>query len=202
VSLLDLIVLLIFGLSVGAGFMAGFARVGIGFIAAVLGVLFGFWFYGVPAGWVHAYIHSVRISNLLGFVLVFWAFLLAGALIGKIVSKLFKWTGLSWLDRLMGGVFGLVRGVLIAVALIAMLMAFTPRPMPNWMVDSKLLPYAMDASNVLAALAPNAVKDAFHDSMRELRRISDEQLRKSREEIESLKPAAKKPESKKKEKAH
>jgi len=202
VSLLDLIVLLILGLSVGAGFMAGFARVGIGFIAAVFGVLFGFWFYGVPAGWLHAYIHSVRISNLLGFVLVFWAFLLAGALFGKIVSKLFKWTGLSWLDRLMGGVFGLVRGALIAVALIAMLMAFTPKPMPNWMVDSKLLPYAMDASNVLAALAPTAIKDAFRDSMREPRRIWDEQLRKSREELESLKPGSKKPESKKKEKAH
>ena len=201
VSLLDLIVLLILGLSAGAGFMAGFARVGIGFIAAVFGVLFGFWFYGIPAGWVHAYIHSVLASNLIGFALVFWAFLLAGALFGRVVSKLFKWTGLSWLDRLMGGVFGMVRGALVAVALIAMLMAFTPKPMPNWMVDSKVLPYAMDTSNLLAGLAPNAIKEAFRDSMREMHRIWDEQLRKSREELESLKPGAKKAEPGKKEKS-
>jgi membrane protein required for colicin V production len=201
VSLLDLIVLAILGLSVATGFMAGFARVGIGFIAAVLGVVFGFWFYGIPAGWVHQYIHSVLVSNLIGFVLVFWAFLLTGALLGKLMAKLFKWTGLSWLDRLMGGVFGLVRGTLIVVAVIAMLMAFTPKPMPNWMVDSKLLPYAVDTSNMLAALAPNAIKDAFRESMRELRKIWDEQLRKSREELESLKPGSKKPESKKKEKS-
>jgi membrane protein required for colicin V production len=197
VSLLDLIVLAILGLSIATGFMAGFARVGIGFIAAVLGVGFGFWFYGIPAGWVHQYIHSVLVSNLIGFLLVFWAFLLAGALLGKLVSKLFKWTGLSWLDRLMGGVFGLVRGTLMVVALIAVLMAFTPKPMPNWMVDSKLLPYAVDTSNVLAALAPNAIKDAFRDSMRDLRKIWDDQLRKSREELESLKPGSQKPEAQK-----
>ncbi len=199
-SLLDLIILLILGLSIGAGVKAGFARVGIGFIAAVFGVLFGFWFYGTPAGWVRPYIHSVLVSNLIGFTLVFWAFLLAGALFGKAVSKLFKWTGLSWLDRAMGGVFGLVRGALITVALIAVLMAFTPKPLPNWMVDSKLLPYAIDSSNLLAALAPNVVKDAFRASVRELRQVWDQQLRKGREELESLKPG-KKPERGKKEKA-
>ena len=54
-SLLDLLVVIVVGASVAAGFVAGFARVGIGFIAAILGVVFGFWFYGIPAGWVHRY---------------------------------------------------------------------------------------------------------------------------------------------------
>jgi membrane protein required for colicin V production len=191
-SLLDIIILAVIGVSIGTGFRAGFARVGIGFLAAVLGVLFGFWFYGTPAAWVHKYIHSAAASNLIGFVLVFWAFLLAGALLGKIFSKLFKWTGLSWLDRLMGAVFGLVRGALITVASIAVLMAFIPKPPPNWMVDSKVLPYAVDASGVLAGLAPNAIKDAFRDSMREIRKIWDQQLQKSREAMEALKAGSKK----------
>src|SRR6185295_15757515 len=99
----------------------------------------------------------------------------------KIFSKLFKWTGLSWLDRFMGAVFGLVRGALISVALIAVLMAFTPKPPPNWMVESKLLPYAIDASGVLAGLAPNAIKDAFRESMREVRKVWYQELQKSRE---------------------
>jgi membrane protein required for colicin V production len=165
---------------------AGFARVGIGFLAAILGVVFGFWFYGVPAEWVHRYIHSAAVSNLIGFLLVFWAILAIGALIAKVTSKLFKWTGLSWLDRLLGGAFGLVRGALIAVVMIAVLLAFTPKPMPNWMVKSQVLPYAMDASNAIASLAPNAIKNAFRESMLELRRLWEQQVIESREQLREL----------------
>jgi membrane protein required for colicin V production len=192
VSLLDLIALAILGFSVGAGFMAGFARAGIGFLAGLLGIVFGFWFYGTPAAWVHQYIHSVWASNIIGFLLVYWAFLLGGALIGRVFSKLFKWTGLSWLDRLMGAGFGLVRGSLITVAFVAVLMAFAPKPLPNWMVDSKLLPYAMDASNVIAGIAPSAIKDAFRTSMRDIRSIWEQQLQEAQQKVEFIKPAAKK----------
>jgi len=126
----------------------------------------------------------------------------AGALIGKILSKLFKWTGLSWLDRLMGAMFGLVRGALVAVAFIAVLLAFIPKPTPNWMVNSTVLPYAIDASNTLAALAPNTIKDAFRESVREIRKIWDEQLREARLKLEKKKPeheSESKPEPKKEE---
>lgn len=185
-SLLDLLVVIVVGSSVAAGLVAGFARVGIGFLAAIFGVMFGFWFYGVPAGWVHRYVHSVAASNLIGFLLVFWAILAIGALFAKVTSKLFKWTGLSWLDRLLGGVFGLVRGGLIAVVMIAVMLAFAPKPMPNWMVKSEVLPYAMEASNAIASLAPNAIKDAFRESMLELRRLWREQLIESREKLRAL----------------
>jgi membrane protein required for colicin V production len=200
VSLLDLIVLLFIAASVMGGFVAGFARSGIGFLATVFGVLCGFWFYGIPAAAVHKYIHSVTVSNLIGFFVVFFGLIFVGALIGKFLSKLFKWTGLSWLDRLMGAAFGLVRGALVAVAFIAVLLAFTPKPTPNWMVNSAVLPYAIDASNTLAALAPNTIKDAFRDSVREIRKIWDEQLREARLKLESKKPGPKpEPEPKKEE---
>jgi membrane protein required for colicin V production len=198
VSLLDLIVLLIVGASVVGGFIAGFARSGIGFIATIFGVLCGFWFYGIPAAAVHRYIHSWTASNLIGFVVVFFGLIFVGALIGKLLSKFFKWTGLSWLDRLMGAMFGLVRGALVAVAFIAVLLAFTPKPTPNWMVNSTVLPYAIDASNTLAALAPTAIKEAFRESMRDIRKIWDEQLREARLKLESKKPKpAPEPEPKK-----
>ncbi len=195
-SLLDLLVVIVVGLSVAAGFVAGFARVGIGFLAAILGVVFGFWFYGIPAGWVHRYLHSVAASNLIGFLLVFWVILAIGALFAKMTSKLFKWTGLSWLDRLLGGAFGLVRGALIAVVMIAVLLAFTPKPMPNWMVKSQVLPYAMEASNTIASLAPSAIKNAFRESMLELRRLWSQQLIESREKLRALERGVAQPEPK------
>ena len=198
-SLLDLILLVVAGVSVFAGFRAGIARVAIGFLAAVLGVIFGFWFYGTPAAWVRTYIHSVTASNLIGFILVFWGFLLAGALAGHAFAKLFKWTGLAWIDKAAGAIFGLVRGVLMDVALVAVLMAFTAKPLPNWMVDSKLLPYATGASGALAALAPNPIKSAFVETLRDIRSVWDEQLRASRQKIEAVKNGGRKsPEGEKK----
>src|SRR5271165_4550391 len=178
-SLLDLLLGVIVGTSVVAGFVAGFARVGVGFCASIAGLIFGFWFYGIPADWIHKYISSRTASNFLGFFVVFFAFVIAGALIGKLFSKLFKWTGLSWLDRLLGAGFGFVRGGFIGVVFVAVLLAFTPKPLPNWMVDSKLLPYAVDASNLFADMAPNALKEAFHDGLAEIRKDWDEQLKKS-----------------------
>ena len=189
-SFLDLVLIAIVGGSIVSGFLAGFARAGVGFLAAITGVLFGFWFYGIPAEWVHKFISSVAVSNLVGFLVVFVACVTLGGLVGLLLSKLFKWTGLSWLDRLMGAGFGFVRGGLIAVAFVSVLLAFTPRPVPAWMTGSFLLPYAIDTSNVLASLAPRALKDPVRDSVREIRQAWDDQVRKShiREEKRDKEP--------------
>ena len=187
-SLLDLLLGLIIISSVMAGFVAGFARVGIGFIAAIAGVVFGFWLYNTPAGWFHKYIGSQAISNVLGFLVVFWALLIAGAIVGKIFSTFFKWTGLSWLDRLLGAAFGFVRGAAIGVGFVAVLLAFTPKPLPNWMVNSKLLPYAVEGSDLFASLAPAAVKNGFRESLEEIRKDWEDQVKKSQQKKEPSEP--------------
>jgi membrane protein required for colicin V production len=184
VSLLDLLLVLILGSSVVLGFMAGFARVGLGFMATVAGLLFGFWFYSVPAAWIHVYVHSPTLSNLLGFLVVFSAFLLLGSIAGVLLSRLFRWTGLTWLDRLLGAGFGLVRGGLITVAFVSVLLAFSARPLPAWMVNSRLLPYVVDASDLAASLAPNGLKQAFRDSLAEIRKLWDEQVQRSHKKRE------------------
>jgi len=179
VNLLDIVLVVIIAASVVTGFLAGFARVGIGFLATFAGLLLGFWFYGIPAAWIHDHgVHSVAASNLLGFFVVFLACTTLGHMIGKLLSKLFKWTGLSWLDRLLGAAFGFVRGSLIGIVLVAVLLAFTPKPLPNWMIHSRVLPYAIDASNLCADLAPNAIKDAFRESMRDIRKAWQDQFKK------------------------
>ena len=51
-----------------------------------------------------------------GFVLVFVATLLAGALLGFVVSKLLSAVGLGLLNRLLGAGFGLLRGAVLILA--------------------------------------------------------------------------------------
>jgi membrane protein required for colicin V production len=187
-NLLDILLAILIGISVAIGFRTGFARVAVGFVALISALLFGFWYYNVPAMWIRQHwTMSENLSNMLGFFVVFLAFMSAGAMIGKLLAKLFKWTGLGWLDRLLGGAFGLVRGGLMAIVVVAVLMAFTPKPLPAWMVGSQVLPYVLDASNLCSKLAPTAVKEAFRDSMFEIRKLWEEELQKKRKKQEQLK---------------
>jgi membrane protein required for colicin V production len=171
VNSLDIVLLLIVVASVVTGFMAGFAKVGIGFAATIVGLLCGFWFYGIPAAWLHHYLRSPAVANILGFFCVFAACLLVGGVIGALLSKLFKWAGLSWLDRLMGGGFGLLRGAVLVVGVVTVITAFTPNPPPRVIVDSRVMPYASEAGTVFAALAPHELKYSFHQSLDLLRQI-------------------------------
>ena len=178
---IDLLLLLVIAFSVLSGLVAGFARAGVGFIATILGIFFGFWCYGIVAAYFLDYVSSRAIANLIGFFLVFIGISLLGAIVGRVLGKFFKWAGLSWFDRLLGGAFGVVRGVFIVVALVTVLMAFAPSPPPRSVLDSKLMPYIAGASDFLAAMTPHEIKDGFRDAREKAEKIWSDHARRQDE---------------------
>jgi membrane protein required for colicin V production len=67
-----------------------------------------------------------------GFVLVFVATLFAGALIGFVVSKLLSAVGLGAINRLLGALFGALRGVVLILAA-TVVVGMTPfKTSPTW----------------------------------------------------------------------
>ena len=174
---IDLVLLAVVGFSVLSGFSAGFARTGVGFAATVLGILIGFWTYGIAADYVLDYVSSRAIANLIGFFLIFTGIVLLGALVGRLLAMLFKWIGLSWVDRMLGGAFGVVRGMVLAVAVTTVLLAFAPNPPPRSIVESRTIPYVIDASNILAAATPHEIKDAFRDTKEKVKKIWSDHLK-------------------------
>jgi hypothetical protein len=58
------------------------------------------------------------------------------------------------------------------VAVLAnVLVAFAPTPVPDYLRNSRVLPYANGVASVLAELAPRQLKDAFSDRMDALKQI-------------------------------
>jgi len=169
VNWIDLVLILVVALSVLSGFSTGFARAGIGFIAAVLGIFIGFWCYGIVGGELLDYVSSKTMANLIGFFVVYFAVVILGAIVGRILGKLFKWVGLSWFDRLLGGAFGVVRGFIVAATIATVLLAFAPTPPPPSVLDSRTLPYVMSVANILAAMTPHELKDKFRDTRDKVR---------------------------------
>ena len=150
--------------------LKGFARVGIGLITTVLGLICGVWFYGVAGGWLRPYLKSVSLANLIGFFLIFIGICAAGALVGRALTAIFKWVGLSWLNRFMGGVFGLVRGALVAAIVLMLFVAFAPDGPPRAAYNSKLAPYLIGGAEVMVNLAPKELRDGFWDGYEKIRR--------------------------------
>lgn len=169
-----MVLALVIASSVLAGLSAGFARVAVGFAAMIIGMFCGFWFYGIVAAYVLDYVSLRAIADLIGFFVILAVVLVLGAVVGRILAKFFKWVGLSWLDRLLGGVFGIVRGFIIAAAMVTVLLAFAPSPPPASVVDSKLLPYVINVSDVLAALTPREIKDSFYTTKDKVKEIWSE----------------------------
>ncbi len=161
---LDILLVVIIGSSVLSGVTKGLARVGIGVAAVVLGTFLGIWFYGIAGSYFLEFVSSRAVANFLGFLLILLSCLILGGLLGALLARIFKWAGLSWLDRVLGGAFGLLRGVVISVAVILIVMAFSVNPPPSSVVNSRISPYVVDAASVLAAIAPKELKDGFWNS--------------------------------------
>jgi membrane protein required for colicin V production len=183
---LDITLIVIVGISVADGVVRGFARSGIGLVAAIAGIVLGIWFYGIVAYFFLPYVSSEGIANIIGFLLVFFGCLVAGALLGKLLAALFKWVGLSWLDRMLGALFGLLRGGAMAIAIILAILAFAPNRPPGSIVGSHYSAYLMDAARFCASLAPRELRDDFYegyDQVRELWREAVSDRRSAEAEI-------------------
>ena len=159
---LDVVLVLILLVSVVTSFRKGLTREIIKLISVVLAILFGVWSYGFAGAHLLPYLSSPQVANFAGFAIVFCGVLLVGGLVSFVVGKFLKVTGLSILDHVLGAGFGIVRGVLISVALVMGIMAFSPgeRP-PDSIVQSQVAPYVAEAARVIAALAPHEVKEGF-----------------------------------------
>ncbi|MEP6882763.1 MAG: CvpA family protein [Dokdonella sp.] len=99
---------------------------------------------------------SVRV--MLGYILCFVTVLIAGAIVSYLLRKLVSGSGLSGTDRMLGMVFGLIRGFALVV-LVVLLMKFTPVVRDDWWQSSRMLPtFERSASWVTAFLPENVAK--------------------------------------------
>ena len=178
---LDYLLLAILLVSVLMSARKGFSREIIGLAAALFALVLGMWFYGLAGSFLIPYVSSVRVANLIGFLLVVFAVLLLGGMLGWIVSRFLRTVGLSFFDRLLGAAFGLVRGLLIAIALLTAYMAFGPqvdsKTVSTSVLNSRIAPYVLDASHLFVAVAPMELKASFLRQYAQVKSLLEDRTR-------------------------
>ena len=145
------------GLSVLMGLWRGF----IAEVLALLGWAIAFWVawrFGAQVAGKLTAIDEPSIRLLLGYALSFLVVLLGAGIVSFLMRKLVAGSGLSGSDRLLGMVFGLVRG-LVLVTVTVLLLGFTPMPRDPWWQRSQLLPaFSGYAQWLSTQLPPEALR--------------------------------------------
>ena len=128
----DYFVLGIVGASVVISIMRGFAREVLALAGWVIAFVAANALSTTVAGTLMPFVSEPSVRGLTAFVAVFVITLIAMSLIAMLVARLLKSAGLGLEDRLLGGFFGLARGLLI-VMLIVLLAGLTALPrQPAW----------------------------------------------------------------------
>lgn len=127
----------------------------------VFGYLFAAWEYWRLAPWFQKYVNSAATANIAAFLTIFVFVCIIAGIAGKVTRWAMKEVGLRWADRLLGGAFGLVRGV-VAVS-IGVLVLATFYPESGLMRGSQLGKYFLITARAASWVAPSDVRHMFHD---------------------------------------
>lgn len=142
-NIADYVILGIVGFSLLLSLRRGFVAEAFSLTAWVAAFVVAKMFSNPLALLVGAHINppSLRIPG--AFVMLFIATLIVGGLIQRLLHELVKVTGLSATDRMLGVVFGALRGALIVTVALGMLSRMTEMPNDPWWKHSTLIPEMM-----------------------------------------------------------
>ncbi len=137
------------------GAFRGLVREGLSLATWILAFVLTLRYGPVAADQLKASIQTETLRFIIGYAACFFGILLAGAVISMLVSWAIRGSGLSGVDRMLGGGFGLLRGLLIVVALV-MLSGVTDNRRESWWTQSRLGPELIPAADQLQALIPES----------------------------------------------
>ena len=155
-TLFDIIALSVLGVSALVGVVRGALReitTVVAFIAAAFAAVFALRLIGPMA---RAALHPAWLGNTAALLIVFIVVYVALRIIGAgLVRSLHRTSALGALDRMVGGGFGLLRGlILLGLAYMAIHLAPPATGLPIWITSAKLYPVAAECAEVIRTVAP------------------------------------------------
>jgi membrane protein required for colicin V production len=164
--IIDIIIAVAIVISIVVGFIRGFVKEAIS-IAALLIAIWAALYFGPSVGNISdSWLSSEELQMWFGRILVFAVVLSIGGLLGWGISKLVRVSVLSGMDRLLGSIFGAVRGVLF-LALFAIGGQFAGFDNDDWWLQSRLIPHVQVVADWIKVMAPKGLELLMPDAVPE-----------------------------------
>jgi membrane protein required for colicin V production len=147
----DYIILAILILSAVMGLIRGLLREAVAVITWFLAIVLA-WYFGSS---IEPYLGGVLVGSPLRIwaarAIIFVLVLLLGSAVGVLLGHFVRVSMFAGMDKFLGFVFGLVRGVVIVGAFTIAIQALSMDQDPKWK-NSKLLPYAIGVADALRGI--------------------------------------------------
>jgi membrane protein required for colicin V production len=166
-SVADWIILVFLAFSVVGAAVEGFFHEAFGLAGLIVGYLLAAWQYHRLAGWFAPHLKSPWLGEVAGFLIIFFAVLIVASFAGRVTRWAMKEAGLSFVDRLLGGVLGLLKGSLVVAIVLVAMTAFAPTA--GWLAGSQLAPYFLVVGRAAIWVAPPELRHRFYQGLDFLR---------------------------------
>jgi len=164
-NIADLVLLLAWGFFFLRGYMRGLVKE-VGSLAALFA---GFYaaanYHQEVTPFLSGHI-SGNYAQIAAYLLVFTAALLGVWFLVLALSRLVSITMTQWADKLFGGAFGLVKGVLLAAVVFFIMTTLGHKP--DFLASSRLVPFVEKAGNLVAGYVPPDIKAKLQTAAEEV----------------------------------
>lgn len=168
-NLLDWILVGLAGLAVGRGLMRGAISQLFGIAGVLGGFLLASHFYLPLSAEVRRSLPGWDVPDAVSFMLLFLLTWFCIGVVGFWIANVLRRTGLGFIDRLWGGMIGLAKAFIVAVALVSIVTVFLSPETP-FIKESRLVPYVQEAAAVVIQATPDKVRNIFDEKHRQLKR--------------------------------
>lgn len=159
----DWIICLVLFLNVITAAMQGFFSEALTMAGLVVGYIAAAWQYRTVAEWLERFLKNDWLAEILGFLIIFFAVVILFGIAARVARWVMKESGLSGLDRFLGGVLGLLKGGLMVAVILMGMTAF--QPASRFLANSQLAPYFLVVGRAAIWLAPSELRARFYQGL-------------------------------------
>jgi membrane protein required for colicin V production len=155
---LDWTLIAVLLLSTWRAWVRGLVQALFGLLGFVGGFQLASWNYTAVGDWMFArnWTKELSTSRILAFLCIAISVAIVFDLVGRGMKKTAHIIGFGPVDRVLGGAFGLARGILLGVAVIVGVTAFAPQL--GWAENSRLSKLFLGAAHAVSFVVPHELR--------------------------------------------
>ena len=166
---LDMIIVVIVSFCLIRGLFRGLVKE----LSSIIGVFGGFYaaytYYMVLVHFISKWMSHVAYLKIISFLFIFCSVFIVVSMFGIIIKYILNISFLTWIDRLFGSIFGLIKGGLIVAVIVLVLTAFLDKG-ATVISRSMLAPYITLLSEKMINVVPDDMEKNYKKKLNDFKK--------------------------------